>query len=282
MIKFDVKPLSSKFGAEVLGLNLNAINQSTIDALYEVIYQYQLVVIRNQNLTPEQQIDACAKFGEIEPHPSDFVPWGHRELTYVCNTDLERKLVLPHSGPSFELWHSDTCYLPNPSKISLLYAECVPTHGGETLFANTVAAYNDLAPEFKTRLDTMKAVFGSGDKLMERCHKLGYKINIPQNEQQPNVVHPVIRTHPVTQNKSIFVNWAHTDCILDIPETESLEILNYLHAHCRQDKYVYTHFPLNGDLMIWDNASLIHSNTDKPLSDIRIMRRVMIKGDKPR
>lgn len=277
-----VNPLSSTLGAEIIGIDLKqSFSQHEINTLYELLNQHKLLVFRNQSLSPEQQIAACGQFGEIELHPSKTVPWTYRELTYVANTDSTLTQVFDHSGPPFELWHSDTCYLPVPARMSMLYAERVPSYAGETLFANMVQAYSDLPSSIKVRLENKQAVFGSGLKLMERCQKRGYNLQIPQSEIEPDVVHPVIRTHPYTQEKSIFVNWAHTDYIVDMPQEESDALLAYLYQHARQAQYIYEHHPREGDVLAWDNASLVHSNTNKKLSEMRIMRRVIIKGTVP-
>lgn len=281
-MNYAVKSLSSVVGAEIIGINLcQKLSQDDIDAMYALLHQYHLLVFRSQNFTLEQQISACQQFGEIELHPSEEVPWKYREITYVANTDPTLTQIFEHCGPTFELWHSDTCYLPKPAKISMLYAECVPKIGGETLFANMVQAYCDLPDDIKVRLENKKAVFGSGKNLIDRCQKRGYNLQIPEKDRCPDVIHPVIRTHPYTQQKSIYVNWAHTDRILDMSLEESSELLDYLYQHSRKDEYIYEHHPAAGDLIVWDNAATLHSNTAKKLTQLRIMRRVMIQGNEP-
>lgn len=281
-MQYELKPLNPIFSVEIRGVDLlNPLSQEDVKQFYELLSQHKLLVFRQQNLSPEAQIAACRQLGEIVLHPAKSVPWQYRELTYVANTDMNRQLVLEHCGPSFELWHSDTCYLPQPARMSLLYAETVPAAAGETLFADMVRAYEDLPEDIKHRLADKKAVFGSGYQLMQRCQRRGYALQIPENEIEDDVIHPVFRTHPDTGCKSIYVNWAHTDRIVDMPEEESENLLNYLYEHARSDKYVYAHFPEKGDLMVWDNAALIHSNTEKKLTDIRVMRRVMIQGSIP-
>lgn len=282
-MNYEIKALSSVLGAEIRGIDLANQNlaQKDIEQLYDLIHQHKVLVFRDQSFSLEQQIKACSQFGAIELHPAKEVPWGYRELTYVANTDPTYTQILDHCGPTFELWHSDTCYLPKPARISMLYAERVPQEGGETLFSNTVQAYEDLPESIKTLLDDKKAVFGSGQQLMNRCQARGYALHIPSSEIEPDVIHPVIRTHPYTQQKSIFVNWAHTDRILDMPEEESKKLLDYLYEHTTSERYRYDHYPQQGDLIVWDNAATLHSNTAKKLKEIRIMRRVMIQGTTP-
>lgn len=282
MANFNVKTLSPVLGAEILNSDLTIpLTSSQKEEILHLFSQHQVLVFRHQTLTPEQQISACGQFGEIELHPSVEVPWKHRELTYVANIYPGREEIFEHCGPTFELWHSDACYLLEPAKMSLLYAEKVPASAGETLFADMYQAYNDLPHDIKQLLIGKQAVFGSGYKLIERCKKRGYNIHIPESDMNPDVIHPVVRTHPVTKQKSIFVNWAHTDYIVGMPEQESQALLDYLYHHCRKPEYVYTHEYQQGDLIVWDNACTLHANTDKKLTDVRIMRRVMIKGSKP-
>ena len=281
-MNYQLNPLSPVLGAEITGLDLRKpLSQNGIDEVMDLFHRHQVLVFRDQSLTPEEQIAACGQFGEIEIHPLEVVPWVHRELTYVANIYPGREDIFEHCGPPFELWHSDTCYLPYPAKMSLLYAEKVPSSAGDTLFADMYKAYDDLPAEIKQKIEGKEAVFGSGYKLMERCKKRGYDLQISENDMQPDVSHPIVRSHPVTKRKSIFVNWAHTDHIVDMPTRESDELLNYIYDHCRKPEYVYVHEYRQGDLIVWDNASTIHSNTDKKLSEVRIMRRVMIKGTKP-
>lgn len=281
-MNYEMTRLSSVLGAEIRGIQLcHHLKNDDIAELNHLIYRYQVLVFRDQSLSPEQQIAVCRQFGDIELHPSEAVPWKHRELTYVANIYPGTEHVFEHCGPNFELWHSDTCYLPCPAKMSFLYAEKVPASAGETLFANMYKAYEDLTPELKTKIEGKKAIFGSSFKLMKRCQQRGYQLQIPEQDMEPDVIHPVVRMHPVTKRRSIFVNWAHTDSIVGLGEKESEEILSEIYSHCRKPEYLYIHEYQPGDLVVWDNASIIHSNTDKKLTEPRIMRRVMIKGTVP-
>lgn len=281
-MSYQLNPLSTALGAEIIGLDLRSdLNPALVEMIQEALHEHLVLVFRDQSFTLEEQIQACGQFGEIELHPALEVPWKYREVTYVANTDPTYTQIFEHCGPPFELWHSDTCYLPEPARMSFLYAERVPNEGGETLFINTVKAYDDLPDDLKMYLADKKAVFSSGKGLMERCQARGYDLNIPLEETHPDVIHPVIRTHPYSGNKSIFVNWAHTDRILDISEEESNALLRNLHVHCLSASYRYVHYPRQGDLIVWDNAGTLHANSAKKLTEIRVMRRVMIKGTTP-
>src|SRR5665647_1395696 len=144
-MKFTKQPLSNALGVEITKIDLRQpLSSLEIEEFYYLLNQYHVIVFRDQSLSIENQISACQQFGEIELHPLEEVPWKYREITYVANTDPTLTHIYEHCGPPFELWHSDTCYLPVPARMSLLYAERVPTYGGETLFANMVQAYEDL------------------------------------------------------------------------------------------------------------------------------------------
>lgn len=281
-MSYRLNPLSSALGAEMIGLDLRFdLNASLVQMIQEALQEHLVLIVRDQSFTLEEQIQACGQFGEIELHPALDVPWKYREVTYVANTDPTYTQIFEHCGPPFELWHSDACYLPEPARMSLLYAERVPNEGGETLFINAVNAYDDLPEDLKRHLADKKAVFSSGNGLMERCRARGYDLRIPVEEMHPEVIHPVIRTHPYSGKKSIFVNWAHTDRILGVSDEESSALLRDLHQHCLSASYRYVHNPRQGDLIVWDNAATLHANSSKKLSEIRVMRRVMIKGTTP-
>jgi taurine dioxygenase len=281
-MSYQLKPLSKALGAEIIGFDCHKpLSKMDLEKIYADFYHYQVLVFRNQHLSIEEQISFCQQFGEIEPHPVSDVPWKYREVTYVANYNPDTGEVYEHCGPNFELWHSDTCYQPIPVKMSFLYAERVPKAAGETLFANMVDAFETLPATIKDQIIGKEAVFGSSYELIKRCEARGYKLEISATDMLANCLHPVVRTHPVTQKNSIFVNWAHTDKITGLPEQESAELLNAIYNHCRKDEFVYTHEYQQGDLIVWDNAATIHSNTDKKLTDIRLMRRIMIKGSKP-
>ncbi len=268
-------------GAEIHDFDSKQMHSDKdLNFIQDLFYQHQFLVFRNQNLTPEEQIKFCQRFGKIVLHPLKEVPWKYREITYVANINLEGELF-ETCGPTFELWHSDTCYLSQPAKMSFLYAEKVPAKHGETLFANMYQAYRDLPVDLQNKIEGKKAIFGSSYKLMKRCQDRGYPLHINEEDMCPDVEHPVVRTHPVTKQKSIYVNWAHTDSIVGMNPSESDEILDYLYRHCRQEKYIYTHNYQQGDLVVWDNASTIHSNCEGKLTEPRIMRRVMIEGPVP-
>lgn len=278
-MNFLVEPLSNVLGAAISGLDLKIpLNHSEINKLFELFYQYQVLVFRNQELTQEQQIKACGQFGEIELHPMKYNTCSHPEMTIVSNVIENGKPVGFH-GPEFELWHSDMCYYKKIAKMTFLYAHIVPDDHNDTLFANMYSAYDELPESIKSIVTGKEAVFGAGLNLMNRCQQRGYDLRISAEDIKPDVIHPVVSTHPYTKKKSLFVNWTHTDYILGLSSEESDDILNKIYEHQSQRKFVYSHHYLPGDLIVWDNFSTLHTGTPKRINKPRVMHRVVIKSN---
>ncbi|MFK8040587.1 MAG: TauD/TfdA dioxygenase family protein [Rickettsiaceae bacterium] len=216
---FNTKTLCNRFGMEV-GLELHSQMESNLIAyLEELILENKVVIFKNQNLSPIEQIQFCKQFGEIEPRPLKNNTCPYLEMTYVSNV-IENGVSKGYPGPQFYIWHSDMCYEKIPPKFSFLYAEQVPDIGGNTLFANTTKAYEDLNLEIKQKLESQKAIFGFSARLMQRYKKKGYDLIISKEDQRLDCIHPLFRKHPITDKKSIFVNWTHTDSIIDMDPDE--------------------------------------------------------------
>lgn len=278
-IKFNA--LTDQFGAEVVHCNTKIpLDEMQLNDIREALNEHKFLVFRNCQLSVDEQVDFCKQFGSIEPHPGGIPPWGNKNITYVANINFEGE-IFDTCGPTFELWHSDTCYEPAPARMSFLYAERVPSAHGETLFSDMQRAYEDLPEQLKTLLSDKTAVFGASENLVKRCMAKGYQLNIPDEHMRPDSIHPVFRTHPDTGKKSIFVNWGHTDRIIGFEEYKSKALLEQLYNHSMNEEYRYEHHYQKGDLVVWDNASVIHSNCVGKLVEPRVMRRVMICGPTP-
>ncbi|ABC36162.1 TauD/TfdA dioxygenase family protein [Burkholderia thailandensis] len=275
------RKLSPALGAEIRGIDFSQpLSSQTRDDIIGLLSEHQLLVFPGQRLSCEQQVAACRDFGELEPHPMTTNTSSFPEMTIVSNVTTDGKPV-GYPTPPFELWHSDLCYLEHPAKMTFFYAESVPDAHGDTWFANMFAAYETLPDELKSAIDGRNAIFSLDSSLVKRCRKIGFDLNIAEDDFKPTVSHPAVRTHPHTRRRSIFVNWAHTDRIEGYSHEESDEILDRIFAHCRNEDFIYRHRYTNEDLVIWDNASLIHTNSPNPPVGNRIMRRVMVSGPKP-
>ncbi|MET0401226.1 MAG: TauD/TfdA family dioxygenase [Cystobacter sp.] len=276
-----VKPLSDVLGAEVVGVDLSKpLEKNTVDELRRLFAQHQVLVFRDQKLEAHEQIAACKQFGEIEPHPLKNNTQEFTEMTVVSNVFVDGK-PLGFLGPPFELWHSDLCYLEKPAKMTFLYAHTIPEKNGDTWFADMRKAYEDLPEDVKKKIDGRLAVFGLNQNLVTRCQAKGWPMFIADEDVKPDVLHPVVRTHPENGRRSLFINWAHTDRIEGYSEEESQALLDQLFTHSREERYIYRHAYRPGDVICWDNASTLHTNCPEYPEGDRIMMRVVIKGEAP-
>jgi taurine dioxygenase len=172
-------------------------------------------------------------------------------------------------------FHTDQCHQERPAMASMLYAIEVPSVGGNTLFANGYKAYETLPAEVKRRINGRKALnaYDYDNASMKRGTRLA--------EGVPSCVHPVVRTHPATGRKALYVNRLMTVRIEGLPEEESDVLLELLFAHQEQRQFVYEHVWRPGDLLMWDNRCTLHARTDFSANERRLMRRVTILGEKP-
>lgn len=279
---YEVRPLSQLLGAEVLGLDLRTPPTPALaEELSALLWKHRVLVFRAQQLSFDEQVAACASFGELEHHPLQENTCNNPYITVMSNVSADGK-PLGYSPPPFELWHSDLCYLPECAKMTFLYAHTVPELGGETIFADQVAAHAALAPERRAELEGKRALFGSSHKLIERVAERGFELHIDPADMQPDVSHPVVRTHPYTGEKSLFINWTHTDAIEGLEPAASDALLSELYAHQEHERFRYMHSYERGDLIVWDNAATLHTATVTPPECPRIMHRVVVKGEAPR
>ncbi|MCI0429169.1 MAG: TauD/TfdA family dioxygenase [Rhodospirillales bacterium] len=280
-----VIPFDAPLGAEVIGLDLSEpISNETLNGVRAVLLDHLVIVFRDQSrLTPEQHIAFSRRFGELQIHVlKEFHLPGHPEILVVSNVvENGRKIGLGDAGSN---WHSDLSYMAEPSMGSLLHAQELPAVGGDTWFANMYAAYETLPLEIKQRIDGRRAVHSYLHRY-ENLRKMGTSRN-PLTEEQiesvPARVHPVVRTHPETGRKALFVSEGFTSSIEGLPEEESTEILKVLFAHSTQPQFVYRHKWQPGDLVFWDNRATVHYAPGAPPGQRRTLYRTTVKGDVPR
>jgi len=276
-----VTPLSDACGAEITGVDLSGpLDDVSFSAIHRALLDHCVIVIRDQNLTPEAHIAFSRRFGPVTGHVLDqFLLSGHPEILRISNkTDAAgNPLGLKDAG---RYWHSDVSYAEKPSMGSLLYALEIPPagKGGDTLFANMYKAYATLPTATKARIDGLKAVFMIGRK---RNRDGRIMLSDEQESRSPDVIHPVVRTHPETGRKALFVNPAHTDSIVGMDPVESRALLDELNAHSTRPEFVYRHKWRLHDLVFWDNRCLMHiADPPEPGYD-RHMHRTTVEGDRP-
>ncbi len=273
-MSITVSPLSEAIGARIEGVDLSRdLDPGTFDTVKRALFDHAIIVVPGQMLDEDDQERFCRYFGELEMVRSGEATSDHPAVLMITNvTDSGRPTALEDGEMMF---HYDQCYYENPALGSTLYAIEVPDEGGNTLFANCRLAYEALDDDWKARLDGLRAL-----------HYYDYKRDPTLrpseiNPDAPQWVHPVVRTHPETGKKAIYVNRLMTLWIEDIDREESDEILDYLFAHIEKPEFVYEHEWTVGELIMWDNRCSAHARTWFSPEKRRMMRRVTVRDPYP-
>ena len=285
----EIRPFDAALGAEVRGVDLALeLDDATFAAIERSWNEHSVLLFRDQAIDPARHIAFSRRFGDLEIHVLDqYLHPAHPEILIVSNVmDGDRHVGIYDAG---RYWHTDLSYMAVPSRGSLLHAIEVPHDAagqplGDTLFASTAAAYDALAPEMKRRISGLTAEFS----LANRHAKLvadgdpDAALSDAHREKTPPVVHKVVRTHPVTGRRSIYVNEGQTARILGLPDDEACGLLHELCTHCTRPEFVYRHRWRTGDLLIWDNIPTQHiAVCDYALPQRRYMHRTTLLGTAP-
>jgi taurine dioxygenase len=278
----NVVSARGRFVAEVSGIDLSKpVNDDCFSHIHGAFLEHSILVFRNQTLSNEQHIAFSRRFGEIEIHTAKhwLLP-EFPEILVLSNRGEKGTKPIVNGGA---YWHSDITYKAKPPLGSLLYALEVPPEGGDTLFADMYAAYETLDGETKARIAPLKAIHRYGDRyqMMASEDKDRPPLSAEQLAEVPDVVHPIVRTHPETQRQALFVNEGFTIGIAGMPERAGKALLDELFRHSSQPAHVYRHRWKAGDLVMWDNRCTMHRATEYDLRYARAMHRTTIQGDSP-
>ena len=272
---FRTRSLSAALGAEVIDVDLRRnIDDELAARLKEVWHRNLVILLRDQELSEDDQVRFAERFGPPAViHTKQFVR-KHPAVMLISNIREDGKPIgaLPDGEMHF---HSDQCHQERPAIASMLYAIEVPSRGGNTLFANAYAAYETLPADIKRRIEGRRAL--NAYDYDTAATKRGTKVA----DGVPSFAHPVVRTHPATGRKALYVNRLMTVRIEGLPEQESNELLDFLFDHQEQRQFVYEHVWRVGDIVMWDNRCTLHARTDFSADERRLMRRVTILGEKP-
>jgi taurine dioxygenase len=282
----SVTKCDAALGAEI-GFDLSGpIDDRTFAELERIFHDNIVVFFRGQQLSSEQQIAFSRRFGELEIHiVQKYLLPGHPEILLVSNVKNEAGEHIGLADAGFT-WHSDVSYRRTPSRCSLLYAKEVPHDSdgnvlGDTIFANCVAAYEALPAAMKRRLDGLKAIHRySSRRRVENSPRP--KLTAAQIAETPDIAHPIVRTHPHTGRKAIYVTAGECIGIEGMPEDEAVDLIAELDAHCVRPEFCYRHRWRAGDLVMWDNATAMHlAICDYALPQRRLMHRTTVIGGEP-
>ena len=271
----DIKPVAGALGAEVYGLDLSQdLSEEDTLRIRKLLNTYEVIFFRDQNISPARQKALALSFGPLQTHPAYSTVEGFPEITILEST--------PEKPTKIEAWHSDMTFREHPPLGTVLKSVITPPKGGDTLWASMTAAYEGLSFHMQTFLEGLIAVHDFAHGFRESLAEPGGKERLADAvAANPPVKHPVIRTHPETGKKVIFVNSLFTTHIEGMRPAESEAILAFLYRHVVTPEYTCRFQWQPHSIAIWDNRSTQH----KPINDYfpahRKMERITIDGDKP-
>ena len=263
-------PFAGSFGAEIHDLDLTQeLDDDAVAAFRSALVEHQVLLIHEPELTADHHMAFARRLGALETHfyfPNLGV--GYEQVSVL---DSEQK------GGTATVWHTDGSYLQPPMLATMTYAMIMPEIGGNTLFANMIAAYEALSPDMKTRVSSLSAVHDSGSSNQQprRRNWLVGRSRTGIETSETRNVHPIVRRHPVNGAQVLFVNPQWTRAIVGLPPRESAELFNELYQHSMREEFTYRHQWRAGDLLIWDNQSTWHKVLDD-FTGKRLMHRISI------
>ncbi|MGI9354609.1 MAG: TauD/TfdA dioxygenase family protein [Rhizobiaceae bacterium] len=284
--KLHVSRRHPLIGTEVRGIDLSApLDDATFQELHELWMDHLLLIFPDQAISDQQHIVFGRRFGELEIHPS----LAHRssenkEIYRVSNVD-EAGNIIPPKETAWQyinlswLWHTDSSFREVPSKGSILHGIETTNAGGNTLFANMYAAYDDLAADTKKRIDGLHVIHDH-DFIIKQSQELSARADKGSYDALPPVRHPLVQLHPVTGRRCLFLSPHTMDHVDSMNEPKSRTLLDELISHATQPKYVYRHVWADDDVIMWDNRCTMHSV--EPFDNVtirRIMHRVTLVGE---
>jgi len=277
----EIRPLSGTMGAEIFGADVSGgVAPSVVEAIEATLFEYGVVAIREQKLDHRSQVEFGRMLGELDIHPIANGMADYPEMIRVLKPAGESAFF----GTG---WHSDNSFFERPSAITVLYADKVPPVGGDTLFASMERSYAALSPIMRTFVDSLSAVHSASEAYDPRTtgdakYKGETAITYAYSDAiYEEVTHPVVRTHPVTGRKSLYVNPMFTQRIEGLGEAESRKLLELLHEHnARPDLTCRLRWEA-GTLALWDNRIVQHYALDDYQAFERVMYRVTVKGERP-
>lgn len=284
MTDLRIEPLSDLLGGEITGFDCRRpLDAATRDAILDALFRYQMLVFRDQDLTPDEQIAFSEAFGPLEMHVNQ-ENHGYERPNFHVVTNLDADgAILAEAPPEKRFngtrtWHSDKSYMPQPSMATFLYGVEVTKEGGETMFASLTAAYDALDEATQERLGELQCVHSWEQSMRNSGSRAATADEIAIS---PPVTHPLIRTHPGNGRKSLYIGM-HASHIAGMDEEAGRAELFRLLDHATQDRFVFAHRWRKGDLVVWDNASLVHKSApfDRQ-QERRHLHRTVVRGTVP-
>jgi taurine dioxygenase len=280
MAGIDIVPAAGAIGAEVRGVDARQADERALLAVRDAVLRYSVIVLRGQSLQPRDQVALLNRMYPLRPRVvNDYALPDHPAITLISNiVEDGRPIGINDAGI---LWHTDTCFLPDPDLFASLYALEVPPSGGDTHFVSAADAYDGLPEPERLRLDSLRVVQSYARSieimrdrgLLRRAHSVEHA-----RATMPDVVQPLVKVHPVTGRKVLYANEAFSASIVGLPPEEGSALLERLFAAITSPPYGYTHRWQRGDFLIWDNISTQHLATFDYGDQRRLLHRCSTAG----
>lgn len=278
---FEVRPLAPGLGAQVLGVDLGkGVDDALFGAIHAAFLKHQVLLFGAQDLSPARQVEFGRRFGSLQIHVmNQYHANVHPELYRLSNLDADGKPTGRYPDKGTLAWHTDASWQRTTGQVTILYAEIVPERGGETHFCDMYGAYDRLGEAWKARIERLRAVHNLD---FSRTRRHGEEpMTEAQRQAVPPVDHPVVRTHPETGRRCLFLG-DHAEYIVGMPYDEGRALIEELNALAIRPELVYAHRWQPGQLILWDNRCLLHRATEYDTrNEPRVIRRCTVLGDVP-
>ena len=279
VMALTVQPFDAPLGAEARGVDPRALDAAEVAALTEALAVHGVLVLRDQHLTPAELVAFSRRFGELEYHVLDQYWLPEQPEVYVISNIVENGKPIGNPREGFG-WHTDLSYMPFPTAYTFLYGLEVPAAGADTEFCTIYPATDALDPALRARLDgmTMRHSYA----MLHASRPWAPPLTERQKARSPDVFHPLVRTHPITGRKGIYLGGATCVQPLGMDETEGRALLDDLYARATARAHVYAHKWRPHDLVFWDNRFVMHTATEYDRArERRLIHRTSVRGEKP-
>lgn len=276
-----IKDLKPGFGAEISGIDLASAPDAALDQVVDTFHRHGAIALRDQKMTPDDLMRFIGRFGDPEDHTQTrFTLPGYPKIFILSNRLVDGQPIGAHNDGVG--WHTDYSYKPEPVMLTMLYAVEVPEEGSDTLLADGCAAWNALPADKQAMLEKLRLHHSYKHFMATRQFGQQQTLSPELEAANPDVEHPLIRTHPADGRKALWPSTGTVTEVIGMPGPAGLALLDELVEFMTQERFVYRHKWRVGDLLMWDNRCTLHTGT---LYDdtkyMRTMHRLWVKGDKP-
>jgi taurine dioxygenase len=282
-LSIEIVPSGKALGAEIRGVDLRNLPAEAFARIARAYGDHLVILIRDQDLSDPELIAFGKRFGALEPPGMSIIgkPYidDYPDVLVISNLKTADGTPMGNLGDGEAIWHTDMSYRETPVSAAILHAWEVPPSGGDTSFANQYRAYETLPRDLKEKIDGRLMVHDETYNSAGQMRK-GFK-EVTDPREAPGARHPIVRTHPVTGRKCLYLGRRRNGCILGLDLENSEATLDRLWAHATQPEFAWTHRWRKGDVLVWDNRCVLHRRDSFDPASRRMMHRVQVAGERP-